>query len=618
MEALKEAFITKAIKKHGEKYDYNNVEYINSKTKVSILCKKHNTFFKQTPNVHLLGSGCPKCGIEKTTKGESLESFITRANKVHNNKYDYSLSIKNKTEKIKIICKEHGIFEQRTNSHLQGRGCKKCAVEFVSNSAKLTIEEIIKRSKHIHGDLYDYSKVNYLRSSTKVEILCKKHGSFFQNIHHHFNGIGCPKCGVEKSSEANRGTLKGFIEKANEIHNNIYNYSKVKYKNNNTKVEIVCKQHGSFFQRPNNHIDSKSGCPICGSNNSGKSSRSNTEDFINKSIEIHGNLFDYSLVNYIDSHTKVDIICKKHGKFKQVPYGHLNGYGCSKCVSQISKKEVQINDFLSQYVETKQSNRKILEGKELDIYIPSKNLAIEFDGLYYHSDKFTNKDAHITKTKNCEIKGISLIHIFEDEWDNKQEIVKSKLLNLIGKTENKIFARKCKIKEISSKELKQFLEENHIQGNVNSKIKIGLFYEEELISVMSFGGLRKNLGQEAKEGYYELLRFCNKLNTTVIGGASKLLTYFEKTYNPKELISYADRRWSEGKLYKNLNFEFVHISTPNYFYFKSNIREPRFKYRKSELVKQGFDKEKTEKEIMQERGYYRIYDCGALKYTKIY
>ena len=133
---------------------------------------------------------------------------------------------------------------------------------------------------------------------------------------------------------------------------------------------------------------------------------------------------------------------------------------------------------------------------------------------------------------------------------------------------------------------------------------------------MTFGNLRKNLGQTSKEGSYELLRFCNKLNTTVIGGASKLFKYFVKTYSPEKVISYADRRWSEGKLYHNLGFDFVHNSNPNYFYVKNSTieLEARFKYRKDILVSQGYDKNKTEKEIMKELGYNRIYDCGAMKF----
>ena len=131
---------------------------------------------------------------------------------------------------------------------------------------------------------------------------------------------------------------------------------------------------------------------------------------------------------------------------------------------------------------------------------------------------------------------------------------------------------------------------------------------------MTFGNLRKNLGSNTKNDTYELLRFCNKLNTTVIGGASKLLSHFIKIHKPIEIISYCDLRWSNGNLYEELGFTLDHISKPNYFYVKTNIRENRFKYRKDVLVKNGYDRNKTEHTIMLERGYYRLYDCGCSVY----
>ncbi len=244
--------------------------------------------------------------------------------------------------------------------------------------------------------------------------------------------------------------------------------------------------------------------------------------------------------------------------------------------------------------------------------IPEYNLAIEFNGLYWHSEIYKDKNYHLNKTQQCEAKKIKLIHIFEDEWLFKKDIVKSRLINILGLTPNKIYARKTIIKEISPKESKEFLDFNHIQGNVNAKIKLGLYYDNELVSIMTFGKGRIIMGGNSNQ--YELLRFCNKLNTTVIGGADKLLKYFIKTYQPKEIISYADRRWSQGDLYEKLGFNFIHNSKPNYFYINQNIREYRFKYRKNILVKEGYDINKTERDIMLERKIYRIYDCGAKLY----
>jgi len=198
---------------------------------------------------------------------------------------------------------------------------------------------------------------------------------------------------------------------------------------------------------------------------------------------------------------------------------------------------------------------------------------------------------------------------------SKQEIVKSRILNLLGKTPNKIYARKCEVKEINDNKLvRDFLENNHQQGFVGSQIKLGLFYNNELVSLMIFGSKRKFMKQNNSDNVYEMLRFCNKLNTSVIGGADKLFKYFIKNYQPKEVISYADRSWSQGELYKKLGFEFVSKTPPNYYYVIDGFRKHRFGFRKDKLISDGFDSNKSEHEIMLERKIYRIYDSGSLKF----
>lgn len=294
---------------------------------------------------------------------------------------------------------------------------------------------------------------------------------------------------------------------------------------------------------------------------------------------------------------------------------------CTSCnpINELrSFKEKQICDFLDSLgVEVIQNDRSILSGSELDIFIPKHNIAIEFNGLFWHSDKFKNNDYHISKTNKCNELGIRLIHIFEDEWDYKQEIVKSRLKVLLGLVENRIFARNCEIKQVDTVTKTKFLTDNHIQGTVGSSYNLGLFFNSKLVAIMTFGKKRINLGyKKSNVGEYELLRFCNVLDTIVIGGASKLLKRFILEVQPKEIISYADRRWSRGELYESLGFEYVKETTPNYFYVVNKKRESRFKYRKDVLVKLGYDKNKTEFEIMEERNIPKLYDCGNLLYKK--
>lgn len=288
---------------------------------------------------------------------------------------------------------------------------------------------------------------------------------------------------------------------------------------------------------------------------------------------------------------------------------------CNPIKSGSSIVESEIKDFINslgiKYIE---HDRTILDGKELDIYIESLKIGIEYDGLFWHSNKFIDKNYHLNKTELCSIKGVKLIHIFEDEWLLKKDIVKSRLKALFGLTKHKIYGRKCEIKHVSTPEKTDFLKLNHIQSETGSKVNIGLYYDNTLVSLMTFGSKRIALGQKNinNTNEWELIRFCNKLDTIVIGGASKLLQYFIKTYHPKEIISYADRRWSQGNMYKKLGFLFHKTSQPNYYYIINNKRENRFKYRKDILISEGFDKNKSEHEIMLERGIYKIYDCGTI------
>src|ERR1035437_4639614 len=292
---------------------------------------------------------------------------------------------------------------------------------------------------------------------------------------------------------------------------------------------------------------------------------------------------------------------------------------CNPILSGKSNMELELLDFIKEnYTGEILTNIKSVIKGELDIYLPDLNLAFEFNGLYWHSEIHKDRLYHYKKTKDCSDIGTQLVHIWEDDWLYKINVVKSILLNKLGKSE-RIFARKTEIKEISDNKLiREFLLKNHIQGFVGSKVKIGLYYNNELVSIMTFGNLRKSLGQVSKEGSYELLRFCNKLNTSVVGGASKLFKYLIKNYNPKKIISYSDSSRSVGGLYKKLGFEFSHQSDPNYYYIINGIRNHRFNFRKDKLIKEGHDPSKTEIEIMTESGYYRIFDCGSKKWIILF
>ena len=299
---------------------------------------------------------------------------------------------------------------------------------------------------------------------------------------------------------------------------------------------------------------------------------------------------------------------------------------CPKCYPQFTSiGQMEVLEFIRNILPPNtlilKNDRKTVGGIELDIYIPRLKLAIEYNGLYYHSEISGEKDKnyHLNKLNKCLESDIRLIQIIDCEWLNKQEIIKSRLKSILSNT-TKIFARKCEIKQIDNKTALTFLESNHLQGAINASINLGLYNKNNLIAVMTLGMLRKCLGQKNISGEYEMYRFCSKINTSIIGGASKLLNYFIKTYNPIKITSYADRRWSSGNLYKKLGFKFVSNTKPNYFYTKTHgILFNRFSYRKDQLSKKlkVFDINLSEWENMKANGWDRIWDCGSIKYQLI-
>ena len=253
-----EEFIKRAREVHGEKYDYSKVEYVNSTTKVCIICPIHGEFW-QKPNIHLQNKGCPKCGRQRTATfhSKSQEQFLQEAKSVHGNKYDYSkVEYINYQTRVTIICPVHGEFYQSPTSHLQGYGCPKCGND--RTALRMTNEDFINKAKAVHGDRYDYSKVQYVYNKTEVCIICPEHGEFWQKPKNHLSGYGCPICSGRKKMRTS-----DFIKKARSVHGDKYDYSKAEYKGNKEKVCIICPEHGEFLQHANNHLRGV-GCPKCG------------------------------------------------------------------------------------------------------------------------------------------------------------------------------------------------------------------------------------------------------------------------------------------------------------------------------------------------------------------
>lgn len=426
----KEEFIKRAKKIHGDKYDYSKVKYVDTHTKVCIVCPNHGEFW-QTPHEHLKYKGCKKCADD--ARKTPLEVFINASKQTHGDKYDYSkANYINTFTKVCIICSKHGEFWQTPDVHLRGCGCPICGKE-KPNRVRTTLKEFIKKAKEVHGNKYDYSKVEYKGSKERVCIICPKHGEFWQTPYSHISGHGCKYCSNKhKGDRVRQHDTDWFIKKAKEVHGDKYDYTKSEYKAINRKLCIICPEHGEFWQTPANHIWSKNGCDRCGG-----TYRLDTKGFLERAQEIHGKKYNYTKVDYVNSKTKVCIICPEHGEFWQTPNGHLLGQGCPRCKSSHLERDIRLflEDKNIKFIEQKTFPwLKLKKQQYLDFYLPDYNIGIECQGEQHFQRSGWGKGGNwervykrdLNKLNLCEKHGVRILyysdlginypyHVYEDK-----------------------------------------------------------------------------------------------------------------------------------------------------------------------------------------------------------
>lgn len=321
---------------------------------------------------------------------------------------------------------------------------------------------------------------------------------------------------------------------------------------------------------------------------------------------------------------ELEIRCNNCGNIEKQKFYYSKNLNCNICNPQTPKftsnEEQEIFDFIINelgVVGGKQGDRTLINPWEIDMIFPNEKIAIEYCGLYWHSESSSgkNKNYHFKKMNLVNQQGYRLITIFSDEWNQKRSIVKSKLVNIFGKTSKKYYARKLSTQLVSSEESKEFLNKHHLQGNSSAKINLGLYHGNNLVALMTFSNGRAALNTKSTSNIYELVRFVTD-GSSVVGGAGKLLNYFIKNYHPNQIISYSDLRWSEGNLYKKLGFISKSQPSIGYWYVDGyENRLHRFNFTKRNLVNLGHNPSKTEWEIMESLGYDRIWDCGHQKFV---
>jgi hypothetical protein len=391
---------------------------------------------------------------------------------------------------------------------------------------------------------------------------------------------------VEKYGVDNLWNINGFRDKIE--HTNLEKYG-VKYSLGNKDIikDISTTRLSSFFEILKNRFDD---------------------------VKLVSTVDEYIGINKYNGGSAYNWKCKKCNNIfnDNVKYGYKPT--CRKCnPGKFTRGELEIKEFLEELgIDFIIKDRTILKPKELDFLIHDHNIAIEYCGLYWHSEIKVHKNYHKEKFIECKENNIRLITIFEDEWLENKDICKSRLLHALKKDKVTCYARQTELKEIEYKITKEFLDKTHIQGTVASTINFGLYFKDMLVAVMTFGKLRKTLNSKSKDGHYELLRFSTI--GAVPGAASKLFSHFKKIYNPEYVVSYCDLRWGNGSLYEKLGMNLVKFTEPGYWYSKDGIkRYHRSSFTKKSLLEKGLSGD-TEFKIMDSLGYYRIWDCGNNKY----
>jgi hypothetical protein len=364
------------------------------------------------------------------------------------------------------------------------------------------------------------------------------------------------------------------------------------------------KTYNSLSSSKDNYIN----CPICGKK-------------LKRLTNSHAATHSKSIEQIKNEYNITDILSRKSKEKQSIAY-----WNNTKLPVFVSNAENEVAEFIENLdINIRRNVRNVIINNELDIYIPDKKIAIEYNGLYWHSSEYKNKNYHKNKLELCEKNNIKLIQIFEDEWLNKKDIVKNRLKNILDVNDGiKIYARNCEIKCISSKTSNEFMNKFHLQGKSNTNINFGAFYNNELVSVMTFT-LRRNrkfIYNSSNDGEYELLRFATNFKYRCIGIGSKLYKTFIRLYSPVSIISYADRRYTNcfNNIYDKIGMSLISKGNPGYFYInkcnRTPIREHRYKYAKYKLVKKGYDKNKTESQIMKDNNFTTIYDAGQLKFIQ--
>lgn len=570
---------------------------------------------------------------------------------------------------VDFFCQTHGIYNQYIGSHIKlSTGEKVCGCPECSKLERAITQKKTYSEKRKEYPLWFISEISNnedrekaingtLSSGDKIEFNCPIHGKYSQFVYSHIKIStgerlhGCPKCGITNQTKSHKQTK--FSNKKDFplwfIDDLAYKEDKERAKQKNITADeiltFLCKEHGEYKQSVGHHIkistgEKRNGCPICA-----KIERSyHAKETWSKKRPVYPEWFINDLANeedkikasknLISSGDVVEFVCKKHGIYKQPVYNHIilgtadHKAGCPKCGIQISKSENALFEIIKNVIpntikncKTEIRNPDTGYPLELDIYCKDKKIAFEYNGSKWHNENIKDDCSyHLKKFKLCEEKGIRLISIFDKDWIYNYDKIKSFIENTINK-KTKIYGRMTTVKKIQTNQANDFCKKYHIKGYGNGcNIAYGLFYKDELISVMTFS--KPKFGKQ-KDVEWDLKRYCIKHGYIVLGGASKLFSSFIKEYKPKKIITYSDCDYFTGEIYKLLGFTFDGYTTLPYYWTNGNAFHSReqcqvkiLKDKYPDLYKKAICENASSKEdfIMHSLGFYKVFRCGNKKW----
>lgn len=608
--------------------DFSLVEAATAKDKVKVSCPLHG-YFEKTVQQLMRGAACPACdsAYRKTfgNKVTDTETFIRKSTYVHNDRYDYAPTVYSGFEgSVEIICPEHGLFTQKAKDHLSGKGCYRCKGSTTSAVRKCSTSEFIEKAQAVHGATYDYSMVVYKDASTAVDLICRTHGVFSQAPSKHLSGQGCAQCAIDRQTQKQTQTAEELLQRCVEAHNGKYTYEKADFALSRDKIIITCPEHGDFQQAVNLHYQGQ-GCPKCANERIRVGQRKSGIEFVMSAVEVHGNVYRYRLLDYVNSKTPVEIACGVHGSFYQRPNDHLDGHGCPTCARVTrgrSKSSSEFGALVKRYAPDAVFEYRISKssGKRwrMDVYIPSKNLGFEFNGLRWHSTRFIEDPKHhYERQRLAALNGTRLVFIHEDEWLYRKPAVEDLVRHLLGKSE-RAFARKCTVKALEPEAARTFHEQHHIQGcRMSPEISYGLTDSDGiLIACMSFNQKTSDRKNPYAAGRYELVRFSS--SKSVIGGASRLFRKFISDHKPSEIVSFSMNHLFTGGMYEKLGFKLDKVLPIDYTYVEpkqiKRLHKSNFQHKRLKQRFENYDPNQTEELNCKRNNFYRIYDCGKKRW----